>query len=164
MYMTRWTAGALFAMLAVACSDGGPLAPNDVSEAALRLERTAPTRRPFQGHFAGTLAPGEPCGAQPWEMMIQVQGEGIATHLGTTTLDLSACWNYADNLPAGPVSATYTAANGDQVAMTATGAFGTYVIDGGTGRFQSAQGELLVTGQIFPDNTWTTQVTGWISY
>jgi hypothetical protein len=106
-------------------------------------------------------------------MMLYAPGRGIATHLGTTTLDLSVCWNYADNLPAGPVSATYTAANGDEVAMTstdigfdpATGTMaGTYVIDGGTGRFRSAQGELFVTGQIFPDQTWESHVTGWIAY
>ncbi len=51
-------------------------------------------------------------------MMLRAPGQGIATQLGTTTLDWGACWNYADNLPAGPVSATYTAANGDQVALT----------------------------------------------
>lgn len=174
MYAHRWTGGALVAILALACSDDGKvLAPNDASEATLRLQQEAPTRRPFQGHFAGTTAPGALCGEKAWEMMILCQGRGTATHLGNATLDLSACWDMAAFLPAGPVSATYTSANGDQIAMTAndfgidsqTGVMtGTFIIDGGTGRFGSAAGELLVTGQHFPDNTWTSQVTGWITY
>lgn len=164
----------LAALTLAGCQDVDPLRP--VAEhplAAVVTQVQATPTRPFAGHFGGTEAPGAQCGAEPWEVNLYVQGEGIATYLGVTTLDLLACWNMNTFSPVGPVTATFTAANGDEIHMTSTN-FGVdpttgvmtayYDVVGGTGRFDDAEGELAVTGQSYPDNTWTSEVTGWIAY
>ncbi|HZD05613.1 MAG TPA: hypothetical protein VE173_11855 [Longimicrobiales bacterium] len=167
--------GILLAALVLAgCQDTDPLMPTaeDVLAPVTAQQRWTP-HRPFAGHFAGTLAPGAQCGAEPWEVNLYVQGEGIATHLGVTTLDLRACYDMSTFTPVGPVTATFTGADGDEVWMIATtfdadptsGVMtADYDVVGGTGRFQDAEGDLAVTGQNYPDNTWTTEVTGWIAY
>jgi hypothetical protein len=165
--------GLLFAVLLfTGCQDAGPVAlsPDDASLAV--AEKAAPVR-PFKGSFAGTSGVGDQCGDYPWIVMLTVEGQGNATHLGRTKLDLTACWDMVRFAPAGPVAATYTGANGDEVWMTAgdfaidpeTGLMtAIYSVTGGTGRFLLARGELDVLGQHFADFTWTSEATGWIAY
>lgn len=157
------------ATLIPGCHDAGPLeplSPDAVAEKAMPM-------RPFKGSFAGTTVPGEPCGTQPWEVTLHVQGQGYATHLGATKVYLSACWDMLTFTPVGTVSAAYVGANGDEVWMTADGMTidavsglmtAVYTINGGTGRFQYASGELDVQGLHFEDSTWVTEATGWILY
>jgi hypothetical protein len=157
------------AALLTACQDAGPLEPLAADAVA---EKAMPVR-PFKGSFAGATMPGEPCGTQPWELILHVQGQGHATHLGATEVSLSACWDMSTFTPVGTVWATYIAANGDEVWMTADGLAidpvsglmtSVYTIYGGTGRFQHASGELDVQGLHFEDFTWTTEAVGWITY
>jgi hypothetical protein len=163
--------GALFAVLLLAgCQDAGPMAPMP-DDASLAIVNKAAPVRPFTASFAGTSSHGDPCGEN--SSMLFVEGQGNATHLGLTTLDLTACWDWSTFSPMGPVAATFTAANGDEVWMTAgdfavdpeTGVMtSVYFVVGGTGRFQSAGGELDVRGQLFPDLTWVSEVIGWMAY
>jgi hypothetical protein len=177
----RLTGGALVAVLALAgCQDAATTGPV-VTQAELSLHRgpeavqqlslyegSEAVQRLFKGSFAGTMATGEQCGDQPWQVMLYVQGEGQATHLGETTLDLTACWDMSTYQPIGAVLAVYTAASGDELWMRVVGAYsmaGTdYEVYGGTGRFEAAAGLLHVTGVQYPDFTWTTEVAGWIAY
>jgi hypothetical protein len=163
------TGGALVALLAFGgCQDETITAPI-VAEAQLSLHQAAASaQRPFKVTFAGTIAPGAQCGGEAWQVMLYVQGEGQATHLGRTTLHLSACWDMLTEGPVGEVLAVYTAANGDELRMRVVGAYsmaGTnYEVYDGTGRFDGATGLLYVTGEQYPDFTWTTEVVGWIAY
>ncbi len=169
MPVRRLTGGALVAVLALAgCQEEAATGPV-VAEAELSLhQQPEAVQRPFKGSFAGTMAPAEQCGDQPWQVMLYVQGEGQATHLGVTTLDLSACWDMSTYQPVGEVLAVYTAASGDELWMRVVGAYsmaGTdYEVYGGTGRLEGATGLLHVTGEQYPDFTWTTEAVGWITY
>ena len=81
-------------------------------------------------------------------------GGGIATHLGRFTLVWEFTVNVGDGTGSGPVS--YTAANGDQIFMTAAGRSeptatpGVFhiveiqIVTGGTGRFSGATGSFTV--------------------
>jgi hypothetical protein len=165
--------GVLFAVLLFAgCQDAGPMAPSPDDASLAIVDKAAPVR-PFKASFAGTSSHGDQCGDDPWIVTLSVVGQGNATHLGRTRLDLTACWDWSTFSPAGAVAAKFTAANGDEVWMTA----GDFAIDpetfvmaslysvlGGTGRFQFAEGELDVRGQLFPDYTWMSEATGWIAY
>lgn len=169
MHVRSLSGGVLLAALAFAgCQEEATTAPL-VAESELSLHQAAQSpQRPFKGSFAGVMAPGSPCGDQPWQVMLYVQGEGQATHLGRTMLDLSACWDMLTYEPVGEVLAVYTAANGDELWMRVVGDYsmvGTdYEVYDGTGRFEGATGLLYVTGEQYPDFTWTTDVTGWIAY
>lgn len=169
LHVRSLTGGVLFAALAFAgCREEATTAPI-VAESEFSLHETAESpQRPFKGRFAGAMATGSQCGDQPWQVMLYVQGEGQATHLGSTTLDLSACWDMVTHLPVGEVLAVYTAANGDELWMRVVGAYsmaGTdYEVYDGTGRFEGVTGLLHVTGEQYPDYTWTTEVVGWIAY
>lgn len=169
MHVRILTGGALVAVLTLAgCQEGAPTAPV-LTDTQLSLHQgPEAARRPFKGSFAGAMAPGAQCGDQPWQVMLSVQGEGQATHLGRTSLDLSACWDMLTYEPVGEVLAVFTAANGDELRMRVVGAYsmaGTdYEVYGGTGRFERATGLLYVTGVQYPDFTWTTEVVGWIAY
>jgi hypothetical protein len=165
--------GVLFAVLLFAgCQDAGPMAPSPDDASLAIVDKAAPVR-PFKASFTGTSSHGDPCGDDPWFVTLSVVGQGNATHLGRTRLDLTACWDWSTFSPAGAVAAKSTAANGDEVWMTAgdfavdpeTGVMtSVYFVVGGTGRFQSAGGELDVRGQLFPDLTWVSEVIGWMAY
>jgi hypothetical protein len=167
-------AGVLFAVLLLAgCQDAGPMAPTPDDDASLAIVDKAAPARPFKASFTGTSSHGDPCGDDPWFVTLSVVGQGNATHLGLTRLDLTACWDWSTFSPAGAVVAKFTAANGDEVWMTAGdfavdpdtgGMTSVYFVVGGTGRFQSAEGELDVRGQLFPDLTWVSEVIGWMAY
>jgi hypothetical protein len=165
----RLTGGALVAVLALGgCQEEATTGPV-VAEAELSLHPgPEAVQRTFKGNFAGTMATGAQCGDQPWQVMLYVQGEGQATHLGETKLDLVACWDITTYRPVGSVLAVYTAASGDELWMRVVGTYsmaGTdYEVYGGTGRFEGATGLLNVTGEQYPDFTWTTEAVGWIAY
>ena len=86
--------------------------------------------------------------------MTDGSGGGIATHLGRFTLAWEFTVNVVDGTGSGPVR--YTAANGDQIFMTAVGQSeptatpGVFHIveiqnvTGGTGRFSGAKGGFTV--------------------
>ena len=101
-------------------------------------------------------------------------GEGIATHLGdydeVGSVQLSPTPDPSVFLV--DASATYTAANGDELYAVITGTLDgdtgalsatvTYV--GGTGRFTSASGTAILSGLLFPDGSLEVDVEGTIDY
>ena len=93
---------------------------------------------PFNGRAEYTLTAVEPDGT------LRYIGTGLATHLGLFTADASL---FPDGDGKFSATATFTAANGDQLFLIAEGAFtsptsvvGTATITGGTGRFEGATG------------------------
>jgi len=169
MPVHRLAGGVLVAVLALAgCQEEATTGPVVTAAELSLLQGPEALQRPFKGSFAGTMVPGAQCGDEPWKVTLYVQGEGQATHLGETALDLTACWDMSTYQPVGEVLAVYTAANGDEVWMRVVGAYsmaGTdYEVYGGTGRFEGAEGLLHVTGKQYPDFTWTTEAVGWIAY
>ncbi len=155
---------------AVACDDAAPTAPSTPLPAAAG----AAAHRSMSGKFAGTSAFVAPC-AQPGSMLIDVRGTGVASHMGATKVELSGCLAMTQTgfEAVGVGVGRMIAANGDTIRFNSTStefdlvsgtARITYVVDGGSGRFQSATGELLTVGQLLPDGAWTNELTGWIGY
>ena len=166
MSMRAMTGIIVVAALALGgCQEESPTALN--AEFSLH-EAGASPERPIKGSFAGTMAVVGPCGEEG-QVVLHVAGEGHATHLGRTTLSIEFChdWNTG---PTEDLFAVYTAASGDEVWMRAEGegfdmGSSEYEVWGGTGRFENADGLLQVVGTLDPtDFTWTTSVTGWITY
>jgi hypothetical protein len=112
-----------------------------------------------------------PCG--PGCIALDIPGSGIATQMGTVTLDGPSRVNLVDATQS--ATATLTAANGDQLVLDVEGTVefagpdpagpvtfsGSWTVQSGTGRFQSASGsgsysgtaagptgELILTGSI----------------
>jgi hypothetical protein len=95
-------------------------------------------------------------------------GSGHATHLGAYTE-----MGNASISPTGEIDgwAIYFASNGDILCATITGQldeFGritaTVTYDGGTGRFDDAEGSSTLTGQLLPGGAVTVTVEGTIDY
>jgi hypothetical protein len=131
---------------------------------------------PFKANVTGVAGP-PPSGAPPWYM--EVYGAGVATHMGKVAVFQS---HYVT-----PTSDPYlldfsdgvfvwTAANGDELHGTYSGQLqvvsevlseihGTFVIDGGTGRFQSATGGGSASGtQSLVDGSVVLILEGSITY
>jgi hypothetical protein len=101
-------------------------------------------------------------------------GAGTATHLGRYDEEGTAQFSPTADPTVFQVdaSATYTAANGDQLYAVFTGhldgltgtiiATVTYV--GGTGRFTSASGTATLSGQVSPDGSIEVDIEGTIDY
>ena len=109
---------------------------------------------PFKGRAEYTLTAVEPDGT------LRYSGTGNATHLGLFTADASL---FPDGDGKFSATATFTAANGDQLFLIAEGAFtsptsvvGTATITGGTGRFEGATGDadfMDITSIVLVDQT-----------
>ena len=98
---------------------------------------------PFQGSAEGAIVGVSP---DPAGVVLTVQAEGDATHLGRFSREETILFNPATGTLTGLI--VFTAANGDQLFGTVQGGFvspteatGTYTFTGGTGRFQNASGE-----------------------
>jgi len=132
------------------------------------------THRPFRGAFAGTTEFTGPC-TEPGTIRIQDRGAGVMTHLGASTMEQSGCLAPTETgfTSVGEGAGHFVAANGDMLRFAGVSASGdlqtgvahaTFVIRGGSGRFQAAEGELEVVTQLLPEGAWTSSVSGWISY
>ena len=110
---------------------------------------------PFKGRAEYTLTYAAPDGS-----VLVYNGTGHATHLGLFTADASLFPHGDGTFSA---TATFTAANGDQLFLIAEGAFtsptsvlGTATITGGTGRFEGATGDadfMDITSIVLVDQT-----------
>ena len=104
-----------------------------------------------------------------------INGDGNATHLGHFTVVNTYCVDFEGH-PASSISGLLTAANGDQIftqiADPSTGIypgdnglmFFEYEIIGGNGRFDGADGDILMWGTINEDMTWELEGEGTITY
>lgn len=137
---------------------------------------------PFQASFAETFSvyAGGPCPANA--MCAAETGTGNATHMGKSSESFTAVVSLpisATGCTPESSSGTLTAANGDEVFVTASGTFcqtsvssatdtGTFQVTGGTGRFVGATGGGAYDSTININATWsggtsTSTYTGTIS-
>jgi hypothetical protein len=132
---------------------------------------------PITVKYAGTFEvtpPGDPSPCEEGEVLVTDTLTGIGSHLGLLTATYPHCVNFAAGTFSG--TATFTAANGDQLfvvlggeaddpaCMTTCGVDFTGTIDGGTGRFDGAEGTLTGPGTVdLTASTITATVTGTIN-
>ena len=134
-----WMAAALVIVLAAFCLPALALAGSQV---------------PFKGSDTGDFSLGGSCGTNAF--VVDIDGEGTATHVGRYTYEAHECFNVVTLLYSGTF--TLTAANGDriygaysgEVTLTSDPAVALYeqaaALQGGTGRFAGATGELAIDG------------------
>lgn len=134
-----WTAAVIVIVLAVFCVPALALASAHV---------------PFKGSDAGPFSLGAPCGTNSF--VVEIDGGGTATHIGRYIYEAHECFNVVTLLYSGTF--TLTAANGDRiygayagkVTPTSDPAVALYeqaaALQGGTGRFAGATGELAIDG------------------
>ena len=154
------------------------LAGGIILAATVAATAAATDQRPMAGQFTAIAAPAAPrCGANALTLGFEISG--TATHLGALTGSGSNCTEFTLASSAVAVwdgMATFTAADGSTLTSTSEGTQdapvagrATFSIDhtiiGGTGRFDGASGEWVVTGVIdFTTGTIEGRVTGWLSY
>jgi len=132
-----------------------------VPDATFQAQRSATEQTiPFRTSsylFHGVAAVAEPGCNAPGESRRYLAGEGSATHLGSYTVQLSFCARAGGILDDG--LGTFVGANGDLLRLTFEGTsafappftlnFTSYaVFTGGTGRFDGATGDAVVTGSL----------------
>ena len=129
---------------------------------------------PITVKYAGTfeVTPGDPSPCEGVPITDTLTGTG--SHLGRLTATYPHCVNFAANTFSG--SATFTAANGDQLLVllggsaddptctTTCGVSFMGAITAGTGRFDGAQGTVTGPGTVdLTASTITAQLTGTIN-
>jgi hypothetical protein len=123
-----------------ACS-GDSMISDDFNETAEKRKAV-----PFKvKKLAGTYILNGDCGAAT----LTAIGEGTVAHLGKSAILEEWCWSGAPT-DVGTRSVTFTAANGDELQGTITSIVYTspltfiegVTIEGGTGRFENAQGTI----------------------
>jgi hypothetical protein len=149
---------ALFPLLALAlaCSDGTLLQPDETLAPEIAVRREAPKMVPFKGVGTFVLAGGfaECDGAGTYDLLFDVTYTKL-THLGNSTSVVRHCYDSSDALLW--VTEAVTAGNGDQlygycppdpvpIPPGYFWALGGCVFVGGTGRFQGATGQVDVYG------------------
>jgi len=133
---------------------------------------TVPITLNYAGTFTVTPEDPSPCAGVPLTDTLT----GTGSHLGRSTATYPHCVNFAANTFAG--TATFTAPNGDLLAVLLGGSADnpacaatgicpvtfTATINGGTGRFQGAEGTLTGTGTVdLNASTVTAALTGTIN-
>lgn len=99
---------------------------------------------------------------------LEVEGEGNATHLGLFNLALNYCTD-GEN-PLGPILATQTAANGDELYSVVVGSNPSvssldFLYYGGTGRFEDASGSITLFFTFdYANQTFSNYGDGTITY
>ena len=140
-------------VFAVACSSQVPTAPTSTSSAvsgAAATEARGGSALPFKGALQSTehVVSGDDASA-----VRHLDGTGSATHLGRFTLSADFTVITATGNATG--TATWTAANGDQIRVSVVGhgdivvfptvtITETHTITAGTGRFADASGTLTI--------------------
>ncbi len=140
-----------FCVFAAACAGEGASAPTSPSSSiggAALTEAKNGSALPFKG----TLEATETAQFQGATVLVNLVGTGNATHLGRYTFTFQATVVLATETSSG--TATFTAANGDQLFTTVTGhgvatagildIVETHTITGGTGRFVGASGTIIL--------------------
>jgi hypothetical protein len=151
---------ALCLLPLLACQDGTPLQPELTPSPELALAQAAVSRgdqvkmvpAPFAGDWwvAGVDYTG--CGGDPSLYSVFLEGSGTGAHLGRYLASWTVCWGYDGTFVFS--DGTMTAANGDLLYFYGSQEHGTThpfypdgtweltngYYDGGTGRFEHAEG------------------------
>jgi len=178
MTIQHWTGAALtvaaFTVLLSGCSDGDPVGIEDAAQAAASTASQLGTHTalPVKQVSSGVLWPIGYCDEDAGVVRLWVEGSGTATHVGQFWIGKSMCLDPATGV-ATDGDALLTAANGDEIHMVFDGhAVGAeaaafdfvYVMDGGSGRFADAEGELEIRTVLTSASTWSSSGSGWMSY
>lgn len=113
------------------------------------------------------------CNEAAGVVLIAAPGTGTSTHGGRFEIEQTNCVDTASGAITGG-TATLTTANGDEIHMWYSGQVlpGVvpqtlnldYVLIGGTGRFEHAEGELSAAVYYTSATTWISDGAGWIQY
>jgi hypothetical protein len=136
-----------------------------VAALAVPVHALASADVPYKGSDGGGYTVPGTCSAGIYHVVIT--GVGHGTHVGRYAYDASECYDPVANTVSGDF--TITAANGDTL-------FGTYegtcagatcteaaLVDGGTGRFAGAHGQLAVTVLVTGPDTYSETASGSLS-
>ena len=156
-----------FCLFAAACGEL-PNAPTSPSASSADGIATTQARGGSELPFQGTLQASEIAEGA----LRHLVGTGEATHLGRFTL--TGEFTISGPPPTGVGTATWTAANGDEIFTTAFGqgvvtfpvlaVVETHTITGGTGRFAGAAGSIVMERSVhLPTLTSSASFTGTIS-
>jgi hypothetical protein len=132
---------------------------------ALPLQALAGAEVPYKGSDSGNYTIPGTCAAGIFRIAITGQGHG--TLVGSYNYDASECYDPVANAVTG--SFTVTAANGDTIFGTYSGPCSgntcteTAAIEGGTGRFAGAEGQLDVTVLVTGPDTYSETASGTVS-
>ena len=133
---------------------------------ALPVRALAGAQVPYTGSDSGSFVPGTGSCAAGF-ISLDINGSGTATQVGNYAYHADECFNGSAFYGA----FTITAANGDTVRASYSGTAAadltsyaeTAVIQGGTGRFAGAGGELDVSGLITGPTTYNQTISGAVS-
>lgn len=162
---------SIFALtLLLGCSDQtDPIDETSANETIMRGQN-----KPLKINGNGTFAAGPNINCTDYLVQIDLSGSGNATLIGLFSAELTWCWSPPTNELY--ISGVITAANGDEINIESTGqgigengeVYESYVMEGGTGRFADAYGEInLYTTTVFEteaSGTWTNYGEGFLSY
>jgi hypothetical protein len=131
---------------------------------ALPLRALAGEQVPYKGSDSGhwTLEGNCPQGIVP----VDINGVGTATHVGRYIYHAAECFDPVASTVTGTF--TVTAASGDTIFGSYSGPCGvdtcteTAAVEGGTGRFAGAQGQLEITVLVGP-GTYSEKASGTVS-
>lgn len=141
-------------------------------------KETNPKERPWKIASAGTFGADfnlPRCGPL---LPLKIEGSGKASHVGNLDVILTWCTGEIGGPDNFIIDGVITAANGDEIWFQSTGPFRPfeidYIVTGGTGRFEEAEGEFTltqtefeiidVTPEGFPSGTYANEGAGYIVY
>ncbi len=132
---------------------------------ALPIQALAGAQVPYKGSDSGGFTVPRTCA--PGVFQIDINGTGTATLVGKYAYHADECFDPVASTVSG--NFTVTAANGDTIFGTYSGPCAgnscaeTAAVEGGTGRFDGAQGELDVTVVVTGPDTYSETVSGTLS-
>ena len=148
----------LVALFLSGCDQAGPMEPAAFAGRTAVGQLTTGEALPFRAtyDFRLPVAPVVPCAGSVANRLF-IEGEGIGTHLGRFTINLSQCDGPNGTLVDG--LGTLVAANGDRLDFIYSGmltgflfpdlSFESHVtFTGGTGRFHAATGNAVAHGSV----------------
>jgi hypothetical protein len=167
-------------LIAIGCSKENNVTTSEKDVITLEKSQTVTKHLSFKKSWGTYLVTYGENGCYPEYAQSVIEGEGNATHLGHFTVRNEYCVDF-EGTPTTPIYGWLTHANGKDVIYTMvedpandiyTGPDGLlyfeYEIIGGEGRFEGAEGDILMYGTLTPETpfsgTWYLEGEGTITY